>query len=425
MNLPLKTSGRTEEKKANGCVMALYSYEAFAKDGKKVKGFLDASSPSAVKEQLIKQGLYPINIEIAKEQARLSFFARIFSRGVPIKEKIMFTKQLSVLLKSGVPLLQAIELLIDQFEGRLRGILIAVKDDVKEGTSLADSLAKYPKVFENIYIQLVRAGEASGKLEVILDRLYDYMERSDVLRKKIKGAMIQPIIQLVVAVVVVVGLIKFVIPGISEVFISEKIELPAITRFLLALSDIMTNYWLIIIVMIIASIMSFRFWKNSESGGRKWDGLKLKMTVIKYLARTTAVVQFSTTLGMLLEAGVNLSQALDIVVSITDNRVLKTALSEARDKIIKQGKITQYLQQSGMFPPMAIYLIRTGEESGQLDAMLLAVGKNYEAEAQDLTDRLTGLMSPIMLIVMGGIVGLIVYSIMGPMLQMMENMGKV
>lgn len=402
--------------------MALYSYEAFSKDGKKVKGLLDASTPAAVKEQLVKQGFYPISIELAKEQARLGFFARFFSRGVSTKDKIMFTKQFSVLLKSGVPLVQAIELLTDQFEGKLHGILIAVKDDVKQGTSLADALAKYPNSFENIYIQLVRAGEASGKLEVILDRLHDYLERSESLRKKIKGAMTQPIIQIVVAVVVVIGLIKFVVPEIAKVFVSMKIELPALTLFLLALADVITNYWLIILVILIAIIMGFRYWKNSESGGRTWDAIKLKLPVIKYLARTTAVVQFSTTLGMLLEAGVNLSQALDIVVSITDNRVLKAALSEARDKIIKQGKITQYLQQSGVFPPMAIYLIRTGEESGQLDQMLLTVGKNYEAEAQELTDRLAGLLSPVMLIVMGGMVGIIVLSIMGPLMKMMDSM---
>jgi type II secretory pathway component PulF len=402
--------------------MALYSYEAFSKDGKKIKGLLDASSSSAVKDQLVKQGLYPINIELAKEQARLSFFSRIFSRSVPIKDKIMFTKQFSVLLKSGVPLVQALELLTDQFEGKLHGILIAVKDDVKQGTSLADALAKYPSSFENIYIQLVRAGEASGKLEVILDRLQEYMERSEALRKKIKGAMTQPIIQMVVAVLVVIFLIKAVVPQLAKVFVSMKIELPSLTLFLLSLSYIITNYWMIILVLLIAAIMSFRYWKNSDSGGRTWDAIKLKMPVIKYLAKTTAVVQFSYTLGMLLEAGVNLSQALDIVVSITDNRVLKAALSEARDKIIKQGKIAQYLQQSGVFPPMAIYLIRTGEESGQLDAMLLLVGKNYEAEARELTDQLTGLVGPIMLAVMGALVGVIVLSIMGPMMKMMDSM---
>ncbi len=403
--------------------MALYSYEALSKDGKKIKGLLDASSTGAVKEQLVKQGLYPISIELAKEQAQLSFFARIFSRGVSTKEKIMFTKQFSVLLKSGVPLVQALELLIDQFEGKMRNILIAIKDDVKQGTSLADALAKYPSSFENVYIQLVRAGEASGKLEVILDRLSDYMERSVELRKKVRSAMTQPIIQIVVAVLVVIFLIKAVIPQIAKVFMSmPNVQMPGITLFLLALADFISAYWIFILVILIGIIFAFRFWKNSENGGRAWDAFKLKMPVIKYLARTTAVVQFSYTLGMLLEAGVNLTQALDIVVSITDNRVLKVALSEARDKIIKQGKITQYLQQSGVFPPMAIYLIRTGEESGQLDQMLLTVAKNYEAEARDLSDRLASLLSPFMLIIMGGIVALIVLSIMGPLMSMMETL---
>lgn len=401
--------------------MALYSYQAYSKDGKKVKGVLDAPSQSAVKDQLTKQGLYPINITLAKKEARLGFVARLFQRKVSVKQKILFTKQLAVLLKSGVPLLQALELLVEQFEGRLRSIIVAVKDEVKEGSSLADALSKYPTVFENIYVQLVRAGEASGKLEVILERLVEYMERSEALRKRIKVALQYPMIQLVVALGVVVILLTTVVPKIVGVFAAQNIELPGTTQFLLSLSSFITNHYIILLIVLAALIAAFRYWKNTPSGALTLDKIKLKIPVLKFLSRTTAVVQFCYTLGMLLQAGVNLPEALDIVVSIIDNKVLADSLSKARDKIVKQGKIAQYLKQSGVFPNIAIYLIQTGEESGQLDQMLLTVALNYEEEAKELTDRLTGLLGPIMLLVMGLIVGLIVISVMGPMMQMMNS----
>lgn len=403
--------------------MALFSYEAFSKDGKKVKGVVDAPSANAVKELLTKQGLFPIKIEAAKEEARLGIIQRLFMRGVSTKNKILFTKQLAVLLKSGVPLLQALELLTEQVEGRLRVILVTVKDDVKGGTSLADALAKYPKVFENIYIQLVRAGEASGKLEVILERLTSYLERREQVSKKIRSALQYPIMQLVIALGVVVLLLTYIVPQMTETFVAEGKELPFSTEILITISNLLINHYLIILIVTIIAIVIFRYWKSTQWGARMYDAIKLRLPIIGYLTKTSAVVQFSYTLGMLLEGGVNLAQALDIVVAIIDNRVLAYELAQARDKIIKQGNIAQFLQQTGMFPGIAIYLIRTGEQTGQLDAMLLTVAQNYEVELTDLADRLTGLLGPIMLVVMAVIVGFIVMSVALPIVQMGELAG--
>src|SRR5579862_8960593 len=183
--------------------MALYAYEAFSKEGKKVSGVIDAPSAEALREQLTKQGLFPIKIELSGGVSTGGFLQRLFEKKVTTKDKILLTKQLAILLKSGVPILQAIELLTEQFEGGVKTMLVRIKDDVKEGTSLADALNKYPKVFEKIYIQLVRAGEATGKLETILERLTVYLERREATTKKVKSAMQQPIIQIVVAVGVV------------------------------------------------------------------------------------------------------------------------------------------------------------------------------------------------------------------------------
>jgi len=404
--------------------MALYSYEAFSKDGKKVQGVVDAPSAAALREQLARQGLFPTKIDATGGVSTAGFFKRLFEAKITTKDKILFSKQLAILLKSGVPILQAIELLTEQFEGSLKNMLVRIKDDIKEGTSLADALSKYPKVFEKIYIQLVRAGEATGKLERILERLTVYLERREEISKKVSGAMQGPIIQLVVAIGVVSVLVMKVVPQMAQNFASKKAALPWPTQFLLSLSRFMIDYFLVIIIGLIAVIALYKLWAASSAGGRQIDEIKLRLPLIKYLSKTNAVVQFSYTLGLLLEGGVHISEALDIVVSIIDNRVLASALRTARDNIVKEGKIAEYLQQTKMFPPIAIYLIKTGEQTGELDTMLLTVADNYEKDYVELVDKVTGLIAPIMLFAMAGIVGFIVLAIAMPMMEQMQNMGK-
>jgi type II secretory pathway component PulF len=403
--------------------MALFSYQAFSKDGKKVRGTLDAATVEGAREQLTKMGLYPVSIDAALDEAGVGFFARIksfFMRGVTSKEKILFTKQLAILLKSGVPLLQALELLIDQFEGRMRSILISLKDGIKEGRSLAEGLGRYPKIFPNIYIQLVKAGEASGKLELILDRLVSYLERRELMVKRVKSAMRYPMIQLGVVVLVVIALLTFVLPNLAETFAAQGAKLPWTTSFLMGLSAFITSYWYILIGLLILVVLLFRYWKSTPQGARLMDQIKLHIPIVKFFARTGAIVQFSQTLGMLMESGVNLSEALDIVVNIIDNQILADTLHEARDKIIKQGRIADFLKQTNIFPPIAIYLIQTGEQSGQLDAMLLTVAKNYEEELIEYSDTLSSLIDPIMLLVMGVVVGFVVMSVVQPILNQTE-----
>lgn len=403
--------------------MALYFYQAFSKDGKKVTGQLDAPTLQAVREQLSRQGMYPISIVPAVGESAQPWWRRLFARGVSEKDKILFTKQLAILLKSGVPLLQALELLIEQFSGGLRAILVKVKDDIKEGQSLADALKKYPRVFDNIYVQLVRAGEASGKLESILERLTVYMERRAEIQKKVKSALRYPLIQLGVAVIVVGVMLVFVVPQMAENFAGMGKALPGPTQFLISVSNIVTSYYLFILIALAGIGVGFKYWAATPSGAHTLDSIMLRLPLIKYFARTSAVVQFSYTLGLLTEGGVNLSESLDIVCNIIDNRVLADALREARDKIIKQGNIAQYLEKTKIFPPIAIYLIRTGEQTGQLDVMLLTVARNYEEELSDLADGLTAALGPILLLVMAVIVGFIVMSIAMPMVQMGEVAG--
>ncbi len=403
--------------------MALYSYEAYGKDGKKIKGIIDAPSQASVKELLSKQGMYVISVTTTTQASQGGFFERLLRRGIKPKDRILFTKQLAVLLKSGIPLVEALELLTEQFTGTLRSIVVTIKDDIKQGSSFAEALKKYPSIFDTIYVQLVRAGEASGRLEVILDRLTSYLERRDEIAKKIRGAFQYPLIQLIIVALVVVVLLTVVIPQMSDIFTSIGTKLPWATRFVVGAGDALTKYFYLFLGIPIVAIIAFRYWKNSASGGRMWDTFKVRMPVIKYVTKTNAVVQFSYTLGLLLEGGVNLAEALDIVVKVIDNRILASTLSDARDKIIKQGKIAQYLKQTNMFPPIAIHLIKTGEESGQLDSMLLLVAQNYEVELNELIDNATSLISPIMLVVMALVVGFIIYAIGSPMMQLSQSIG--
>lgn len=404
--------------------MALYYYQALSKEGKKQSGYVDASSLTNARDQIAKRGLYIVKISISEESGISEpWYKRLFSRNVSNKNKILFTKQLSILLKSGVPLLQSLELLIEQFEGKMRSILISLKDGIKEGKSLAEGLKKYPKTFDTIYVQLVRAGEATGKLEIILDRLTTYLERKDELKKKIKGAISYPLVQLAIVSLVVVFLLTYVVPQIAQTFKQKGAQLPRPTRLMLAMSDFIRSNYIILIIAVIGIIIFFKYWKSTTAGARILDKIKIRLPLIRYFAKTSTVVQFSRTLGMLLESGVNLSEALDIVVNIIDNKILADSLMEARDKIIKQGKIAQFLKQTNIFPPIATYLINTGEQSGQLDYMLLTVAQNYEIELSDLTDSLTSKIEPLMMVFMAVVVGFIVMSIALPLMRMNQIVG--
>jgi type II secretory pathway component PulF len=403
--------------------MPLYKYDSFNRRGGRILGTIDAGSLQAAKELLRGQGLMPVALsEVSSERAGFSL-AKFFEAGVDVKSKINFTKQLGVLLRSGVPLLQAIELLSEQFEGQLHRILLDVKDNIKAGEPFASSLAKYPRVFSHVYVQLVKAGEASGKLESILERLTTYLERADEMSKKISKAMSGPLMQLGMVGLVVVGVLTFLIPRFKEMFAESNSDLPLPTAILIFLSDALVNYWVFVLVGVIVIGIGFSYWKSTPQGKYAIDSLMLKLPIISYFSKIKAVVQCSKTLGMLLESGVNLSEALDIVCNIVDNGVLTTKLKEARDKIIKEGRIAKYLKETGIFPNIASYMISTGENSGKLAQMLLTVGDDYDAELSERSEGLSDMVSPIMQIVLMVIVAFIIAAIFLPMMKMGQIAG--
>ena len=399
--------------------MALYFYKALSKEGKLVSGTFDASSDAAVRTELTSKGLYAVHVELQSNRSSFALFSsQLFQSSVSFKDIIFFTKQLAVLLKAGVPLLQALELLADNFKGKLRSIIIALKDNIKEGKSLADGLESYPQVFNNIYVQLVRAGEASGKLEIILERLVEYLERRQTISGKIGKALFMPAMQLIIMSLVVVAIMVAVVPQITGILEESGKEIPTATKIIMSISDLFVNHYLLLGVGIGVFLLTFAYILSTPWGKVKFDTLKLHIPLVSYFARTGAVVQFCSTLGMLEESGVSLSSALEIVDKIIDNEILRATLREAKEKIIKQGKITPFLKETNIFPPVAIYLIKTGEESGQLGLMLNTVAINYEKELSDFTDALTVSIEPAITIVFGCVIGFILMAVMGPIMAL-------
>lgn len=342
-----------------------------------------------------------------------------FEPKIDIKTKIIFTKQLAVLLKAGVPLLQALELLVEQFEKKFKRILINIKDGVKSGQSFAGELGKYPKVFSNIYVQLVRAGEASGKLHLVLENLIDYMAREEETRLRIKKATSYPMFVLGFSFLVVIALLTFLVPRITDIFMKiSKTELPGPTLFLKHISDFLLAHYVSIFIIFITCTFLFLYWKSTKNGKRTLDEIFLKIPMISYFSKTKAVVQFCQTLGILLNAGVNLSESLSIVSNIVDNSVLHDKLEIAKDNIIKEGKIAKYLKQTEIFPNIATYMIDTGEQSGNLGNMLTTVGNDYDQELKNIIDGLISKIGPMTTIITGLIIGFIVISVFLPIAEM-------
>lgn len=406
--------------------MALYIYQAFSRDGKKVSGSLDAGSSKQVKELLMRQGIYPVTIQLASESAKQGFsWKTLLETSVSEKNKIFFTEQLTVLLRAGVPLVDALNLLVEQTSGKMRRITVTLRDGLREGRSLAAGLEIYPDVFEVLYLQLVKAGEVSGNLDVVLERLAIYLKRRAEIKKKIQGAMTYPLIQLVVVLGVVAALLVFVIPQVAPVLADQGTKLPGATRLLMGVSDLFRAHYLMILLVPVLIVGLFYLWKKTESGARTLDTVLLKIPFVGHFLRTNTVVSFSRTLGMLMTSGVTLADSLDIVCNIVDNRVLAETLRGAREQIIKQGRVTEYLKQTNLFPTMAIYLLDTGEQSGSLDKMLLQVAQQYERDLEALSDKLIAIINPLFIILVAVLVGFSVYAIMGPIMGLATSAGRM
>lgn len=407
--------------------MPVYEYRGLNAAGKSVKGIMDADSKAGLRAALHAKGVFVTDVFEGKENSRqknTDIDLKKMLEFVGARDISLITRQLATLLRAGIPLVEALTALVDQAEkDELKRVLTDIRRQVNEGSSLANSLRDHPKYFSDLYVNMVKAGETSGNLDTVLDRLTEFLDAQIELRSKIIGAMVYPIVMMFVGTVILSLLFVFVIPKVTQIFQDQDAALPAITTALIFASQTFANWWFIIIPTVVGSIISFNRWRKSTQGKPKWDRFILKVPVVGGLVRMIAISRFSRTLGTLLSSGVPLLQALDIVKDILGNDRLVEVIEDARVNIREGDSIAQPLKRSGEFPPLVTHMIAIGEKSGQLEEMLENIAISYNQQVDVRIQALTTLLEPLMIVFMGGGAAIIVFAIMLPILQMNQMAG--
>lgn len=407
--------------------MAVYNYKGVNGKGKQVRGTLDAENQRALKESLKAKSIYVTEVWEGKKKAESLGaqevdFKRMFAGRVSLGDIAVFTRLVATLLKAGIPLVEALGAMVDQTEKLpLREALDDIRKKVREGTSLALAMRDHPKLFDDLYINMVRAGESSGKLDLVLVRLTEFLEAQQALRSKVIAAFVYPAIMSVLGTGIVFFLMTFVVPKVTQLFEGQDKALPLITEILVTVSHLLANWWFIILPLIVGIALGFRYWKNSKEGRPVWDEFVLKVPLFGGLTRMVAIARFSKTLSTLLSSGVPLLTAMDIVKDILGNLTLIKVVEQARDNIREGDSIAGPLKRSGHFPSIVTHMIAVGERSGQLEEMLENVSESYSQQVETRIQALTTLLEPIMIVVMGGVVAFIVFAIMLPILQLNEG----
>lgn len=405
--------------------MAAFEYRGLNKAGKEVKGVRDADNEKSLRSSLKREGIYLTKVGKGKVKGGAGLskeidFAQYFEKIKPTDVAIL-TRQLATLVKAGIPLVEALGAVTEQIEKpKLRRIISKIKQDVSEGSTLAHAVSKHPDAFSPLFPNMIRAGEASGTLDSVLSRLAEFTEASVKLRQKVKGAMMYPIIMVVVGGLILTGMFIYVIPQITQIFADTGMELPLVTRMVIGMSDILRDYSIIMVILMIGSIWGFRRWKKTEKGATTWDRLKLKFPVFGPLFLMIGVARFTKTLATLLRSGVPLLTALDICKAVLENRVLVAVVEDTRVSVKEGANLADPLKRSGRFPTMVTHMIAIGERSGALDEMLEVVAESYESQVENRISGLTTLLEPIMIVGMGITVAIIVFAVLMPILQMNE-----
>ncbi len=398
-----------------------FIYEGKARGGKAVKGEYNAPSQEDVIKYLRAKGILASKIRRKPKPLSLSF-----GTGVKDEDITNFARQFAAMISAGLPLLQCLTILTEQSENAsFKKILVSVTQGVESGNSLADSLAKHPKVFPELFINMIAAGEVGGILDTILLRLATFLEKAAALNRKIKGAMMYPIIISLVAGVCIAAMLIFVIPVFARMFASSGAELPGPTKVVVGLSNFLKNPVRLfpIIAAIVIGVVSYSKYHSTPQGRYNIDKLVLRIPVMGDLAKKSAVAQFSRTLGTLLSSGVSILEALDITAKTADNMVVRRALQSMIGAISEGKTITEPMKATGVFPAMVIQMVAVGEESGGLDQMLNKIADFYDEEVNAAVETLTSLMEPLIIVILAVIVGGTVMAMYMPMFSMIETVG--
>lgn len=394
---------------------SLFSWEGTDRRGNKTSGVLNGPNMAVIKAQLRKQGVKPTKVK--KQSA--SFGAKKKKKITPFDIAI-FTRQLATMMKAGVPLIQSFDIVADGLENpTLRELVLEIKNDVAAGNNFAGALRKHPQHFDDLFCNLVDSGEKSGALETMLARVANYLEKTELLKKKVKKAMSYPIAVVAVAFIVTTILLIKVVPSFDAMFSNFGAELPALTQFVVKLSEWMQEYWLIVVISIAATIYIFKEAKTRSEAFRDWlDRFVLKIPIVGDIIDKSAIARFGRVLSTTFSAGVPLVDALDSVAGATGNVVYRNAVFKIRDEVSSGTQLQFSMKASGVFPSMAVQMVAIGEESGALDAMLDKVASHFEDEVDDLVDNMTSLMEPIIMSVLGVLVGGLIVAMYLPIFQM-------
>ena len=413
--------------------MPVFAYEAINNDAQKVKGDVTADSKDQAIKLIQEKGLRPTRLQMQKdapakravpgvEQAAPKKKGPLFKGGVKTADIVTFTTQLSTLQDAGLPIVRSLNILEEQQKpGRLKDELEAISEEVEQGSTFSEALSKYPKSFNKLYISMVKAGEAGGVLDVILRRLAGFMEKSQKLRKKVKGALIYPAAVITVAAAILVVIMLFVVPAFEKMFADIGQSLPAPTQLLLSTSQAIQTYWFLLPGIPILLVFSMKMVARTERGGRALDAFKLKMPVFGNIIKKSSVARFCRTLGTLIASGVPILEALRIVRDAVGNIIISNAIEDVHSSIREGDTIADPLRASGIFDELLVNMIDVGEETGELDKMLMKIADNYEMDVDVAVEGMSSLLEPVLIVGMGLVVGFIVVSLFLPLVSIIKN----
>jgi general secretion pathway protein F len=412
--------------------MPIYEYKALTSSGKNSKGLLDADSPRDLKERLKRQGIFlteyvETNRSGAKRKvggektgSRDVSFSGAFKR-ISILEIAELTRQLATLSRAGIPLVESLAAVTEEHENpKLKRVMSQVKRDVSEGATLANALKPHPSVFPPLYVNMVNAGESSGTLDIVFERLATMTESQVRLRGKLIGALMYPMIMIVLGAAIITLMMLFVVPKMAEMFEEMGAQLPLVTRILIGMSEFVGMFWPLIFLGLIGGAIGFSRWRVSKGGKPIWDRFVLRVPVFGPLIRLLNVARFARTLATLLASGVPILTAMSIVESVLANHVLAKVIDGVRETVKEGGSVAETLKASGEFPPMLCHMVAIGERSGELESMLGNVADSYEAHVDAKVMQLTAVLEPLMIVIMGGAVAFLVFAILQPMMNMNE-----
>lgn len=398
--------------------MAMYSYKGLDKTGKEIKNTISAETLSQAKSKLRTSGIMLIDIKAQKSNTQKKG-ELTFGSSVGFEDLSLMTRQLATLVKAKIQIVEAFSALMDQTENpKLKVILAEVRQKVNEGTGIGAALSAYPKIFNNVYVNMVEAGEASGNLEVVLLRLADFTEAQVKLKRKVQGAMLYPLIMSGIGSLMMGVIFIFVIPKITKIFVSMKKELPLPTKICIWISEFLQSYWWSIPIALFAAYWLFNKWKATPKGESAWHAIVLKLPIVGKLVTMINVSRFSSTLATLLNSGVPILTAMRIVKNLISNVHMQKAVEESRSNIQEGASMAPPLIACGHFPVMVTHMIKLGESSGEIEPMLQIVAENYEDQVDAKLSGLTSTLEPIMIVAMGISVAFIVFAVVVPMMEL-------